>query len=397
MKKFNLIILGMLLITMAGGIYLVGKVADTRKGAAYAGVSVGFIPNTKTLSVGETLTATMIINSNQEKLSGVDINIRYDKSKLRVLSSRIVTTQTPGIGENNALFINESDVLTLTKNESENSGYINLAGISMEEDVTKMASGVVQLLKIDLEAIAAGEAHLGLWQQDSNTIVGHNVNGNDKGLSITDYSEGIYLINEPIVPTLTPTPTAGTGSGPRLRFRLTFSGVEPNAECVTNWPLSVIVLGNGKTAVYNVIAQKMTEVTDRAVFLADLRPEGFETAGTVALFIKGPKHIQMKYGKDGQNSPYGMAGGQILLTDEDKTYDFSNYPLLAGDVTGPGGGRDGLINVLDFSLVKTKAGTHQTVAETDYLLEDLDGNCQLAPQDVEVLKQSLSGKQDELY
>jgi hypothetical protein len=224
--------------------------------------------------------------------------------------------------------------------------------------------------------------------------VGHNVTGTDKGLAITSYEDGIYTVAGGGTPT--PIPTSGV-AGPRLRFMFRFSGVEPGAMCAVNWPINIIAMGAGKTAVYNTVPQRVTAITDKVVFLADLTLNGFEAREGMAVFVRGPKQIQVKYAVDQQDRSYNAPGGQLSVIDENKVYDFTGHPMLAGDVTGTGGIRDGVINVLDFSQAKTQSGTHITVADGGYLLDDLDGNCQLGPNDVEVLKQSLNVKQDELY
>jgi len=391
MKTRLLLLVILSLVAIGGGLYLVGQNQETRRGATYAGVGVSFWPNTKVISVGETFWVTMMLDANSQKLSGLEAKIRYDRTKLKVLMTEAVTADSVGVGESGWLFKTVTDVFD--KSDNQNEGYISLSGVSMEEIEAKMATGVVQILKINLEAIAPGEGKVGMWTADTNTIVGHNVNGNDKGLAITSYADGIYTIGGGE----TPSPTPGEGTGSRMRFMFRFSGVDASAQCAENWPISIIVLGEGKTAVYNTVSQRISTITDRAVFLADFKLNGFEAKEGLAVFVRGPKHIQMKYGDDLQDRSYWAVGGKLSVIDENKIYDFSGYPMLAGDVTGPNETRDGVINVLDFSQMKTRAGTHLTVQDDDYLPEDLDGNCQLAPNDVEVLKQSLGTKQDELY
>lgn len=400
MKTRLLLLVAMSLVAIGGGVYLVGKNQETRRGATYAGVGVSFWPNTKVIGVGETFWVTMMLDANSQKLSGLEAKIRYDKNRLKVLTTEVVTADSVGVGESGGLFKAVTDVFDNSDNQSE--GYISLAGVSMEEIEAKMATGVVKILKINLEAIAPGEGKVGMWTADTNTIVGHNVNGNDKGLAITSYADGIYTIQGGETPSPTPgeeipSPTPGGETGPRMRFMFRFSGVDASAQCAENWPISIIVLGEGKTAVYTTTPQRLSTITDRAVFLADFRLNGFEAKEGLALFVRGPKHIQMKYGDDLQERSYWAVGGKLSVLDENKIYDFSKYPMLAGDVTGPNETRDGVINVLDFSQMKNKAGTHLTVQDSNYLPDDLDGNCQLAPNDVEVLKQSLGTKQDELY
>jgi hypothetical protein len=190
-----------------------------------------------------------------------------------------------------------------------------------------------------------------------------------------------------------------------LKYKVAFGDVPANAKCAVNWPMQVIVLGNGVTGVYNnMVPERDTSITDRAVYKGTVRLVGFDygARNNMAAFFKGSKHLQMKYGVNGQEGPYNKAGGELVLKGENEAdqveYDFSKYPMLAGDVTNQAGnGQDGIINGLDFKYIKTKSLTHETVAEGSYLLADLDGNCQLNSNDVNILKKSLSEKQGQLY
>ncbi|PIV07778.1 hypothetical protein COS53_00665, partial [Candidatus Shapirobacteria bacterium CG03_land_8_20_14_0_80_35_14] len=92
---------------------------------------------------------------------------------------------------------------------------------------------------------------------------------------------------------------------------------------------------------------------------------------------------------------------ELVLTADVSTspvYDFSNYPIIPGDVVGVNSDfSDGWINGVDFAYVKTKSLVHETVAEGGYLKGDLDGNCQVNSNDVNLLKISLQDKQGQLY
>ena len=110
--------------------------------------------------------------------------------------------------------------------------------------------------------------------------------------------------------------------------------------------------------------------------------------------------LKMKYGKNNQTAVYGKAGGELALTKSiDLVYDFSGYPLLGGDVVANDSqdGQDGVINGVDFAYIKSRSLIHETVNEGGYLQGDLDGNCQVNSNDVNILKMSLREKQGELY
>jgi len=187
-----------------------------------------------------------------------------------------------------------------------------------------------------------------------------------------------------------------------INYKVAFANVNGNdAKCVVNWPLQFIVLGGGTSRAYSgIIPQSKAVVEGKLVFSGSLVLTDFGIR-EVAVFVKGPKHLQMKYGINNQEGPYNQAGGEISLTDSADTspvYDFTRYPIMAGDVTGvTSEAQDGWINGVDFSYIKSKSLVHETVATGGYLRGDLDGNCQVNSNDVNILKISLQAKQGELY
>lgn len=201
------------------------------------------------------------------------------------------------------------------------------------------------------------------------------------------------------------TPTLTPQGDTAVKFKMTFSGLvgldQPPPVCYNNWPVKVLVMGGGNSMVYpNILAIRDTSVTDRLVFGVQLTMPGFSQKDNVALFVKGPKHLQVKYGVSGQQGQYQSPSGQLTLSEtlDENTpvFDFTGYADLAGDVVGSAdGSQDGRIDVVDFSAVKAASQTSETVDNSHKM--DLDGNCMLNSNDLEVLKQSLKVKQSELY
>ena len=120
--------------------------------------------------------------------------------------------------------------------------------------------------------------------------------------------------------------------------------------------------------------------------------------GGLGVFLKGPRHLQMKYGVDDQVEFYNQSEGKISVTASSATtpvHDFTKYPLMAGDVTGPEDeGQDGVVDGLDFSYVKTEVNKR---LEGDNMLADLNGNCKLESQDLTLLMLAMKDKQEQLY
>jgi len=202
-------------------------------------------------------------------------------------------------------------------------------------------------------------------------------------------------------PTRKPTPAPGEVS--YLNYQVSFGGVNPNnAQCVIDWPLKFVVLGGGESKVYNkVIPQNKFVSGNKLVFIGSLKLTGITKKNGLAVFIKGPQHLQMKYGKNNQTAFYNQAGGKISVTDSETLsplYDFSGYPMLPGDVVGSySEAPDNLVNGVDFSYIKTKSLVHESIANGGFLKGDLDGNCQVNSNDVNLLKITLQDRQGQLY
>lgn len=187
-----------------------------------------------------------------------------------------------------------------------------------------------------------------------------------------------------------------------LNYKVSLANVNPNnAKCMVNPPMKIRVMANGKDKTYEgVIPQSSEAVGNKLVFSGSLNLVGFSEKNGVAAFISGPKHLQMKYGINNQTSTYDKAGGELILTNGlTPVYDFSGYSILVGDVVSNDSqtSQDGNINGVDFAYVKSKALIHETVAEGGSLRGDLDGNCQVNSNDVNVMKISLQDKQGQLY
>ena len=209
-----------------------------------------------------------------------------------------------------------------------------------------------------------------------------------------------------LTPTLTPVPTI-ISNGPVLKFKMTFLGINNGALCATvdKLPLSIIVRaadGTTKT-MSDVIAvrETSTDVSALAVYDVSVVLGNYNFRDNLAVFIKSPKSLQVKYGVNGQTIYYNKAGGELSgLTNDYSTtplFDFTKYPLLAGDVTGQSSTQDGVVDGQDFSFVKTKAIERTEVPAGSYMLADLNGNCKMESQDLAILMLSLKEKQGQLY
>lgn len=187
-----------------------------------------------------------------------------------------------------------------------------------------------------------------------------------------------------------------TEPGAWLKFRMSFAGLVGSGQCIGRLPLQIVAMGGGSSMVYtDVIPTRDTSVTDRVVYEVSRQLSGFQTREGVAVFVKGPKHLQMKYGVTGQSDFYNKAGGELTLGSEEANtpvQNFSNYPLLPGDVN-----QDGVINGADFTLMKADNVVLRRTDDGGFLTTDLDGDCIVTSHDMQLFRVSLSEKQSQLY
>jgi hypothetical protein len=326
-------------------------------------------PSTRTVSVGEVFTAKVMVNSGDSKISGVLLRLNTDESKLKI-KSVVVNT----------------GVFGMVPLESVANGVASMAGVNTKTSAD-LASGTIEFATVTFEGVANGTVDVNLnsgWE-----VVGPTTTS-DPNFSV-NWQKGTYTVADAV-----------TGQDLVLNYKFAFSNVNPtSAQCVVDWPLKITILGSNQNKVYEgVVPQSKTVEGNKLVFGGSLGLVGFTETSNIAVFASGPKQLQMKYGIGDQSAYYGKVGGELTLTKTTSlVYDFSNYPMLAGDVVSNSltETQDGFINGVDFAFVKAKSLTHETVDAGGYLKGDLDGNCQVNSNDVNILKMSLQEKQDELY
>lgn len=201
---------------LIGGVVLVRQTQETRRGATYAEIEALFLPDSRKVDVGDQIVSTFILDTKTHKLSGVDARIKYDSSKLEVVSNEGGNYEVQPVlsGEksnSSALFRSESDLLIKSVDPAK--GLIVLAGISLEEDPTKMATGAVSLVKVTFRAKAPGSAVVTLDTGYDNMATGYNPSSSDQSLAIKTVKQATYVIST----TSLPTPTSGSGIKPTIK------------------------------------------------------------------------------------------------------------------------------------------------------------------------------------
>jgi len=379
MKKINFLFTLLLVAALVGAVVLVRQNQQLNRGATFANTTLSVLPSSvQQKNVGDNLPVTIeFLTEGSAKVDGVQANVCYGPE----LSLDPATGATAGADAG----FSSTPIVVINQNASGQS-CATVAVTSQQSADNLKTTGVA--FTLNFTALSGGSGAITI-DQTKSMVTGDNPNSpTDKTLAITAVNGTTYQISG----------TANTGTGPELKFKFTFAGVAPSSACAVSWPLKVVALGNGQSLVAtNVLPTdtgtslsvngQILEAYTASIHLGTL------PTSNLALFVKGPKHLQMKYAKDAQAGPYGASGGTLCTgTGCPDTYDFTGYPILPGDVN-----QDGWINSTDFSLVKTDASKYVQVNSGQNTQNDLDGSCQVNTRDESLLVNSLNQKQEELY
>ena len=374
----------LLIAALVAGISLVRQSTELRKGAYFAQTNILLTPDSLSGRVGDDMTVGLYVETGA--ISGGSGLAKVDFVKTRICYARELEISPGKITINSEAF--DAAVLAKIEDLGESGGCLNLA-IKAEREAERLKSGMVKVATLKFLAVRAGEGKVDV-DAGKSQVSGFNPKdgAKDFSLKIGMVRGANYAISG-----------EGSKTGPVLNYRITFKGLVSDAKCV-NKQVTIMAMRDLTTKEYSDTPERDSSAPNSFVYKGSIRLAGFGYKENVAIFIKGAKHLQMKYGANNQTMPYGKAGGAVALTGDHKTspvYNWLAYPILAGDVTGENGVPDDWVNGLDFSYVKAKALVHDTVDPGEDLDADLDGNCQVNSNDVQVLKNTINTKQSELY
>lgn len=346
-------------------ILIILGLTNVHESRAILGTIKGYTsPSGNSVKVGDKFSVKIMLDSGTNRLSVVSLNLSLDTAKIKVNSVTMNRAVFNGVFRETAV-----------------GGVVSLYGTS-SMTTTDLPKGIIEVGTVNLEAVAAGYTVI----DDRDFEITGPSNSNDYSYGLNWQPGTVEIGNYVIIPTATPTSIPGNGTDGVLKFKVAFAGVTAVAQCASNWPVDVTVIENGgNSRTYN----RVTLATDGS---GQVLLSGISSKSNLAVFVKGPRHLQIKYADNGQDEYYNQPGGNISVTTNPNTttvYDFTKYPLLAGDVN-----RDGAVDGLDFSVVKSEVNKRTS---GDGLVADLNGNCQLESQDLSLLMLAMKDRQEQLY
>ena len=154
-----------------GGLILIKRNQDSRGRASYSGADLMMVSEVTNINIGQTTSVAVVVSTGTSKLTGFDLTIRFDKTKLRVALVRPTTFE---------LVRTEID---------QNNGKVRVVGITGGNNPDNFLIGAVRLVRIDFEGVATGSSQIIVESEAIPSILtGYNPNGDDQDLGITSIS-----------------------------------------------------------------------------------------------------------------------------------------------------------------------------------------------------------------
>lgn len=377
-STMTILLLGLMTVALVLGLALMNQNQDVRRGAYFAGTKLLLQPTDVSGNVGGDVLVQLWVDSGL--IPGTSEKAKVDFVQTRICYGANLSFDQTKIGE---LVSVNTDVFTGVQLAEVRDGCLDLA-VASDKAVASLQGGMVRVATVKFTAVSMGTGTIRLIADKSQASGSNpNLTSKDMALTISEVNQSGYVVG-------------GADQGTPVSFKMSFGGLLANAKCATNLAITMVAMsGQEKVAYENVTPVREGVENGRVIYRVDKTLTGFSGRNGVALFLKGSKHLQVKYGKDGQTAIYNQSGGELNLPSG--VYDFSKYPILAGDITGMGGNQDGVVNGLDFSLVKDKVLKHSAVSEGQTLDADLDGDCMATNNDVQIIRASLQEKQGQLY
>ena len=384
----------LLTIALVLGVILVQQNQEIRKGAYFAQTNVLLLPTEMTVGVGDEMQVQVWVDtSNDAKVDGLQTDLCYEAD--------YVTPKTDSLGDVTEAVVPNSEAglnqVPLAIVVGDTDKCIRFA-INTNKNATYLKSGLVKVGTIVFKAVAIGSGDLTM-KLDKTTVTGDNPTGGmDTYMQVSNVVGASYTISSSGGGGNEPTNPPASADDMWINYRVAFAGVRANRACSTNWQTKLTVLSGYTRREYRNVHLTRTTATNSAgevIYEGSLQLAGFKQTSGVAVFFKGPKHLQVKYGVNNQSASYNKAGGEITLASSQngsQVVNLSGYPMLAGDIDG-----NGVIDGVDFGKVKVKSARFDQVADGGYMAEDLDGSCQVNNNDTILLVRSLNEKQDQVY
>jgi len=340
MTKRKIIIIGTTLIFLLGlaaSVFLVRQKQEIRKKAAPA-TTIYFEPSTQTIPLGEKVSFKVFVNTGVNNLYSVILEIKFDETIFDPWS----LTFSPSLPDE------------LRPPEYLDGGtFIGSAGTGFSGGVANPPlSGIQEIATIQLTAKSPSAGSQISFGSQTAAYTG---SGEDIGVNlVADSVPATVVITggeptpTPIEPTATPTPTfvpepTIEPQKGNLSFNVTLEGIVTPPGILE---LEVSLIKDGQK-VSQVVQSSPTESGQFQARIYNFEP------GLYDFVIDAPRHLSGKF-------------SQVNIGQGDNQADWTSKVLLAGDISGPEGLPNNLIDIFDIALAVEEFDKTNSPADVDY-------------------------------
>lgn len=347
---YKILILSLLVIVLGIATILLPKIKTTPgKKAAFGSVNVRVVPSSVSKVQGEEFEVEIKMEAGEHQVSGADLKLSFNTEQLQIVNF------TPG----------PSLPVNLTPSNFGNStGTLRVIVLNRESD---LPSGTFVVGRVRLKGIMpSGPTPFTLSvNKAASQVVGQSTTS-DVVLSIAQTTNGSFQIAAPSDDGDQEEGDGDTGDdgqadegeqeagdSPDLNFKVKFQGVTGKRD---DQKVKVIVR---KGSFEKVFEEVTVSSDDNGVFSGSVALAGVAPGSGYTIFVKGPRHLAAKFIENEQTERASFSGeGSISLGAGDNDFDFTGLDLPFGDLPDPNHDwkQDGVINVVDYSLLKSRLG-----------------------------------------
>jgi len=365
MKRDNLVLgftIFILVITLPLVLLVTQGRIDLRPRAEFGDANLSFSPVSLGVAVGEEKLISIVIDTGDKLLSGIDVSLIYDADVIEVVD--ITATDyfdTP--------LLVETNIATNTEPYSA----VKLV-LVRKTGTSQLESGELALASIKIRGKQSGSSPLVMRPGE---IVAYNPDGDDSLLSalgdletLIDVDNGSPTGNEPVI---------------SFRTKLAYASSERNLPDVTT-VLTVIdsLQDNPTQKQFEIVLQADKDQIYRPLRLTK-ELVGVAPGNSKTILVKGPKHLRKKVAEQIALKPGG---------NPDFDWTAVSKQLPPGDLPDPDLDyrQDGVINARDIYLLKARIGSRKA---GDTAIADLNYDGAVLANDLDILFRTISTQYDD--
>ncbi|MPM19486.1 hypothetical protein SDC9_65912 [bioreactor metagenome] len=239
---------------------------------------------------------------------------------------------------------------------------------------------------------------------NNDSVLSYSPSGDEKYIRIKVVKSDSKIWSNPIfikkignfIPTTTPTSNVTKSNSPTISFKFAFNSINSeDQKCFNQLKINLEIINLVKNKLQTFSNIDIKPINDEVnsngnqIFLVEnleLDSSIFSTGDkSILIKIKGSSHLKQKFCIDKQNKKIEDDNTCNINPYENKTYDFSEYSLQAGDID-----QNGIINGSDLSLIRKNIGDKNCD-----IIHDLNLDGTINSFDINLIKKTMLQKDED--